>query len=184
MDRFHKANVTLLILAEETGTSLLSPKLWKSSDLNQLPVTAPFPGPSLLLLKNLNPGVRIWDYRSISCGFFSFCFQIIHFCCWSPASAQQLEKTDFSAPLVWHFKGWPAVLPFSQISFQFLCSTRSYEEWPLYARCPLMNKGFLTKPSLAQIGPVTTEKCTGKDISRFSLFLSHRPEADLPSFDS
>lgn len=56
MDRLHKANVTLLILVEETGASLLSPKLCKSLDLNQLPVTAPFPGPSLLLLKYLNPG--------------------------------------------------------------------------------------------------------------------------------
>lgn len=55
LHRLHKAaaNATFLPFAEEAGASMLSPKLWKSSDLNQLPATAPFSGPSLWLLKCL-----------------------------------------------------------------------------------------------------------------------------------
>lgn len=74
MDRLHEANVTLLIIVEETGASLLSPKLCKSSDLNQLPVSyCSFPGPFSLAAEILKSWC--WNLR----------LQVNHLCIFFPS---------------------------------------------------------------------------------------------------
>lgn len=113
------ADTTLQNLAEETGASLLSLKLWKSSGLNHLPATAPFTGHSLLLLKCQ---ILLLKFEVTYC-LFCLPLKFIIFCV-HHLFIQQLKKADLNAALVCHcyFKGSSGVLHLSHASFRFLWS--------------------------------------------------------------